>query len=288
MAAAEQVTLEDIAIELYALPPTEFTAARNTRAKELGDARLATEVRALRKPLLAAWVVNLFARERVSQLREALDLAGDLREAQAELDAAALTSLNRQRRALIRALAQQARELAAQQGEQITQSTADAVEQTLNAAMFDADAATAVASGRLVRPLEVGGDSADLADSVAGDLGTAPVASAAAPVDEVKARRERKDAERALRTAESALTHAERERDEIDRTRKRVNDQIDRLDERANELESELAKVGTEADRSRRERNALDDSLGDADTRVEEARAAADAARTALEQLQAE
>lgn len=289
MAAAEQVTLEDIAIELYALPLTEFTAARNTRAKEMGDARLATGVRALRKPLLAAWVVNLFARERVSQLREALDLAGDLREAQAELDAAVLTSLNRQRRALIRALAQQARELAAAHGEQITQSTADAVEQTLNAAMFDADAAAAVASARLVRPLEVGGDSADLADSVAGDLGSAPIASAAAPVDEVKARRrERKDAERALRAAESALTQAERERGEIDRNRKRVNDQIDRLAERADELESELRRVAKEADRSRRERDALDDGLGEAGTRVEEARAAAAAAQDALERHQDE
>ncbi|MCE7480419.1 transposase [Microbacterium profundi] len=288
MAAAEQVTLEDIAIELYALPLTEFTAARNTRAKKMGDPRLATGVRALRKPLLAAWVVNLFARERVSQLREALDLAGDLREAQAELDAAALTSLNRQRRALIRALAQQARELAAAHGEQITQSTADAVEQTLNAAMFDADAAAAVASARLTRPLEVGGDSADLADSVAGDLGSAPIASAAAPVDEVRARRERKDAERALRAAESALTQAERERGEIDRNRKRVNDQIDRLAERADELESELRRIAKEADRSRRERDALDDGLTEAGTRVEEARTAAAAAQDALERHQDE
>lgn len=284
MAAAEQVTLEGIAAELYALPLPEFTAARNARAKELDDARLAAEVRALRKPLLAAWVVNLFARERVTQLREALDLASDLREAQAELDAAALTSLNRQRRALIRALAQQAEELAAEHGEHITQSTADAVEQTLNAAMFDADAAIAVASGRLVRPLEVGGDPAELVDAVAGDLGDVSAARAA-PVDQVKERRERKAAERALRTAESALTKAERDRDEIERTRKRVSDQIDRLDERAGELESELARVSKEADRSRRERDALDDGLAEADTRVEEARTAAAATQAALDGL---
>ncbi|GGD71436.1 transposase [Microbacterium murale] len=284
MAAAEHVTLEGIATELYALPLPEFTAARNARAKELDDARLAAEVRALRKPLLAAWVVNLFARERVTELREALDLASDLREAQADLDAAALTSLNRQRRALIRALAQQAEELAAEHGEHITQSTADAVEQTLNAAMFDADAATAVASGRLVRPLEVGGDPAELVDAVAGHLGDVSAAPAA-PVDQVKERRERKAAERALRTAESALTQAERTRDEIDRTRKRVSDQIDRLEERAEELESELARVSKEADRSRRERDALDDGLAEAGTRVEEARTAAAATQAALDRL---
>lgn len=288
MGAKEHVTFDAIAGELYVLPPHEFTEARNARAKKLDDARLAAEVRALRKPLLAAWVVNLFARERMSSLREALDLAGELREAQAELDAAELTKLNRQRRALIRALAQQAEELAAEHGESITRSTADAVEQTLNAAMFDADAAAAVASGRLMRPLEAGGDAAELADAVAGGLGDAPVTSPSVPVDEVKARRERKDAERALRTAETALAQAERERDELGRTSKKLSDQVDRLDDRVSELESELARVGQEADRARRERDTLDGGLAEASSRVEEARAAAAAAQTALDRLRAD
>ncbi|MDP3953174.1 transposase [Microbacterium sp.] len=288
MAAKEHVTFVDIAGELYALPPHEFTQARNARAKELDDAGLAAQVRALRKPLLAAWVVNLFARERVSQLREALDLAGDLREAQAELDAAALTKLNRQRRALIRALAQQAEELAAEHGESITRSTADAVEQTLNAAMFDADAAAAVASGRLVRPLEVGGDSAEVADAVAGSLDDIPVAAPSAPVDEVKARRERKEAEGALRAAENALAQAERARDEIERTQKRMDDQIDRLADRAEGLESELARVAQEVSRAQQEREALDVGQAEAAGRVEEARAAASAALDALNRLRTE
>ena len=287
MAAAEHATLEDIATELYALPLAGFTDARNARAKDLDDARLAAEVRALRKPLLAAWVVNLFARERMTQLREALDLAGDLRDAQAELDAAALKDLNRQRRALIHALAGQAEQLAAEHDEHITRSTADAVEQTLNAAMFDADAAAAVTSGRLVRPLEAGGDPAELEDAVAAALGDVSAAPAA-PLDGVKARRERKAAERALRAAESALAQAERERDELDRNRKKASDQIDRLDARASELESELSRVGEEAKRARRERDGLDEDLGEAGARVEEMRSAAAAAQVALDRLEAE
>lgn len=288
MASKPDVTLDDIAVELYALPPDEFIRARNARAKKLTDAALATHVLRLRKPLMAAWVVNLFARERADELGQALELARELREAQADLDVGALTALTRQRRALIRALTQEAAELAATRGERMTQATSDAVEQTLNAAMFHAEAAAAVASGRLVRPLEAAGIyPADLADAVAGEFDAAPV-EAPRPVDEVKVRRARKEAERALRTAQNALAQAERDRGELDRLRKRANDQIDRLDERAADLEAELARVGEESSRAARERDALDDDLSEAGARVDEARAATASAQAALDDLRAE
>lgn len=288
MASKPDVTLDDIAVELYALPPDEFIRARNARAKKLTDAALATHVLRLRKPLMAAWVVNLFARERADELGQALELARELREAQADLDVGALTALTRQRRALIRALTQEAAELAATRGERMTQATSDAVEQTLNAAMFHAEAAAAVASGRLVRPLEAAGIyPADLADAVAGEFDAAPV-EAPRPVDEVKVRRARKEAERALRTAQNALAQAERDRGELDRLRKRANDQIDRLDERAADLEAELARVGEESSRAARERDALDDDLSEAGARVDEARTATASAQAALDDLRAE
>ena len=54
-------SLDDRIDKLYQLPLDEFTAARNTLAKESSD----TSVKKLEKPNLAAWTVNqLYWRER--------------------------------------------------------------------------------------------------------------------------------------------------------------------------------------------------------------------------------
>ena len=63
--------------DLYALPPEEFTAARDRLAGELKDAGKAEDaaaVKKLRKPSIVAWAVNAKARDRpedVEGLREA-------------------------------------------------------------------------------------------------------------------------------------------------------------------------------------------------------------------------
>jgi hypothetical protein len=64
--------LEQALDRLYALPPEQFTAARNAEAKRLGDA----EVQGLRRPTLAAWVVNQLARRSPGDLAKVV--AGDL------------------------------------------------------------------------------------------------------------------------------------------------------------------------------------------------------------------
>ena len=59
------MSIDDVAQELYALVPEEFTAARNARAKEAkaaGDAELAAQVQALRKPTAGAWLLNQLVR----------------------------------------------------------------------------------------------------------------------------------------------------------------------------------------------------------------------------------
>ena len=96
--ADDDAALDEIAVELYALTPEEFTAARNARAAASARA-LAARVKALRKPTVAAWAVDRLARE--GQLADALDLAAALRDAQDDLDAAELSRLGRQRRGLV-------------------------------------------------------------------------------------------------------------------------------------------------------------------------------------------
>ena len=61
---------------LYGLPLDEFTAARDARARELrqdGEREKAAEVAALRKPVLAAWVVNMLARDERADVRELVE-----------------------------------------------------------------------------------------------------------------------------------------------------------------------------------------------------------------------
>ncbi|MEE2814693.1 MAG: transposase, partial [Actinomycetota bacterium] len=219
--------LDSIAAELYAGSPDEFIAARNARAKDIGDPALSAAVRALRKPSVAAWVVNLFARERSARLGQALQLASELREAQDDLDAATLSQLGRQRRALTGQLAAEAVSLATARGGRVTDATLESVRQTISAAFFDPEAAAAVASGRLVRDIEPTG-SFDPGAVVAGGRPDAPVAPKPA-ADEVAARRARRDAERALREAERAHTGAER-------AARRANEEAHEIDERIDQL----------------------------------------------------
>lgn len=77
----------DGGVDLYALPPEQFTAARDaavTGAVAQQDRTLATTLKALRKPSIAAWVVNTLIREQAQLLDEVLALGTELAEAQAQ------------------------------------------------------------------------------------------------------------------------------------------------------------------------------------------------------------
>ena len=103
--------LVEIADDLYALPLGEFTAARDARAKELKGSDLAAPVKALKKPSLAAWVVNLLVRRDAEQVDQVLSLGAALREAAAGMDGEELRNLTRQRRQLTAAVTTGARAL---------------------------------------------------------------------------------------------------------------------------------------------------------------------------------
>jgi len=83
---------------LYGLPLDEFTAARDARARELrqdGDRQRAAEVAALRKPVLAAWVVNMLARDERGDIRELVAAAKGIKAGEGEADAAFREALER-------------------------------------------------------------------------------------------------------------------------------------------------------------------------------------------------
>ncbi len=103
----------EIADELYALPLEEFTLARDAKAKELkadpDGKELPAAVKKLKKPSVAAWVVDLFVRREAEQVEQVIAVGTALREAQEGMDGAELRALTKQRRQLTSAVTQQAR-----------------------------------------------------------------------------------------------------------------------------------------------------------------------------------
>ena len=275
----DSARLDQIARELYALPPDDFTAARNARAGA-SDRSLAARIKALRKPTASAWAVDLLARE--GQLAEALELAGALREAQDDLDGAELARLSRQRRALVAALASQAAGLAEDRGVTISAAARADVEKTINAAVMDAAAAAAGMTGRLVRPLEATGfEAVDVSDAVGGSLPGVPDQPPPSR-DDLAERRARKAAEKALREAERAAGEADRELAKIEGRLAKVRERGDHLAERIDDLRDELARLEADAAKVAREVDGLEEERTDAAARARAAQREADKARSAL------
>ena len=79
------MTLDEVVAQLYALPPEEFTAARGeavAAARTAGDRDLAKQIGALRRPTVAAWLVNLLAHQRPDLIGDLLALGDAMRTAQ--------------------------------------------------------------------------------------------------------------------------------------------------------------------------------------------------------------
>ncbi|WP_445187550.1 hypothetical protein ACTXG6_10370 [Pseudonocardia sp. Cha107L01] len=177
--------LDGTADALYALPRADFTPARDERVKEArsaGDKALAASIGKLRRPTVAAWLVNNLARQRPDEITGLAELGEQLRAAHEQLDGAALRRLSEQRRELINALTRTTRELGAVAGEEVSETVSRELEGMFTSALTDPDAARALASGRLSSPKELA--SASTLDWPATAPGARPrPAPSAAPAD---------------------------------------------------------------------------------------------------------
>ncbi|MFI6503415.1 hypothetical protein [Nonomuraea typhae] len=157
-----------MADRLYGLPPGDFTAGRAAEAaaaKAAGAAGLAREIGALRKPTVSAWAVNRASREHPAELADLLALGGELRAAWAAGDADALAELTRRRGEVTGRLARLLR-----QG--LSGAAAAEVDQTLDAAVADAEAAELLRRGRLVKALSYSGFAAPAGGGTLSRTGT--------------------------------------------------------------------------------------------------------------------
>lgn len=254
--------LVDIADELFLLALADFTPARDAKVKELKGTELAARVKALRKPSVAAWVVNLLVRLETDQVEQVLTVGTALREAQASMSGDDLRALTKQRRQLTAAVTTRARALSREHGQKVTEAVAEQVEATLTAAMVDEGCAAAVRSGLLVTALSATGvDEVELDRAVAipEALGySAPAREAPAPTKpdlhvvpdpdaEEKARaaaqEELEAAEEALAEAAGGLETAAAELADLEARSMQVQAEIDELKRRVAELEGTADEV---------------------------------------------
>jgi len=271
--------LLEIADELYALTLPEFTPARDARAKELKGTDLAKEVKALKKPSLAAWVVNLLVRQEAEQVDQVLAVGAALRQAQESMSGDDLRQLTRQRRQVTAAVTTQARRLARENGQKITEAVAGQVEATLTAAMVDEGCAKAVRSGMLLTPLEatgVGEVELDRAVAIPDALGFVATVREAEPTKpDLHVVPDPDRDEKALAAAREALEEAEEE----------VTEATEAYDEAAaavKELEARSMQVQAEIDELKRKIAELEESADEVDEEIAEAEEARDEAQAVL------
>ncbi|SDZ16491.1 hypothetical protein SAMN05421684_3159 [Asanoa ishikariensis] len=251
--------MPDPVAELYTAPPDGFVAARAelvAAAKAAGQTDRAKQLGKLRKPTVAAWVVNLLALRRPELVDQLVELSAALRSAQRQLKGDALRELTKQRREAVGALVKEAVALAtkADPGNRGKLPVAE-VEATLTAAVSDAEVAEQVRSGRLVRAASYAGfgevprpnlrlvtdeqpeplDAADDGDgdgagskraaeaeraarrrAVERELTTALAAQKSTAKDLDKAGKAETDGEAVVERAEAALQEAERARADAD------------------------------------------------------------------------
>jgi len=272
--------LLSIADDLYALTLAEFTPARDAKVKELKGTDLAKEVKALKKPSLAGWVVNLLVRHEPEQVDQVLQVGAALREAQASMSGDDLRQLTRQRRQLTAAVTTQARRLAREHGQKVTEAVATQVEATLTAAMVDEECAKAVRSGLLLGPLAATGvDDVELDRAVAlpealGFVATTRDAPEPTKPDLHVVPDPDRD-EKALAAARETLAEAEGELSEATET-------LDTASQELADLEARSMQIQAEIDELKRKIAELDETADEVDDSIAEAEEARDEAQDAV------
>jgi len=219
--------------KLYGLALSEFTAARNSRAKALKqkDPELAAAVAALPKPSAAAGALNELAREDPSEVRALIQSGKRLRAAQeaavagkqgADLNEAVAehrTALDRVTRDLRR--------------RKLSSATLEKATQTLRVASIDPELWPLLERGTLHEDLAASGFGLD-----PGIVVKRPKPAKGKPKEsgpskaELAAERKRQEARERLREAEAALAEAEKRAREAARAVDRAAAEVERAQRR--------------------------------------------------------
>jgi hypothetical protein len=278
--------LLEVADRLYAEPLPGFTPARDAAAKQAApDKELAARIKALRKPSIAAWALNLLVRRESAQIDQVLELGESLRAAAESMAGEDLRALTRQRRQLTNALAATARDLAREQDVRLTSAVVDQVEGMLTAAMLDPVAARVVRSGLVVTAFTSTGISdldVDTVCAVPEALGDDVAHRASAT--------ERQPPSLHL-VPEDDRVRREAAQDKVDEAAQAVEEaraELEEVDETVRTLRARRLQLQGEIDELRRRLASLEDDVDSVDEDLEEAEGARDDAAVVLEEAEDE
>lgn len=243
----------EVADKLYATSPEGFVAAREEAAAAAADPKVAAAIGKLRKPTVAAWVINLMAIRRPELVDGLVGLAGQLRTAQRELNGDQLRELARQRRTVVASLVESAVELARQEQPKLKAPLSE-IEATLNAALADEEVAKQVRTGRLLKTTSYAG------------FGELP---SPAQTDTAGARKE-------LRAAREAEQQAQARTQEAAEAEQAAAAALEEIDEQLAELRQRRQAATDELSERKAAHVASQRALAAARRRVSEAESAAD------------
>jgi hypothetical protein len=263
-----------IAEELYGLPASEFTVARDRHAaaaRRAGDRTLAAEIKKLRRPTASAGLANTLVRQRADQVDALLSVGSAMRHAQARLDGDELRRLSQDGQRLIVELSREARRVAGEAGQQVSEATGRELDETLHAALADAAAGEALRSGCLTAPLQYSGfGMVDISSAVAAPVKPAPprAKKAAAVVPEP----DLSDARAQLAAAKKDANVLARRAETARRRQEDLRRQTHQLRQQLQQAEAEVAAADTEANELARARDAAQSAVAAAEEQLARAR----------------
>ncbi len=283
----QAVTLTEVADELYGLPPGEFIAARDERArqaKSAGRPEDAAAIRKLARPTTSAWLVNQLSRGGSERLSRLFEVGTALQEAQRTLAGDRLRELSGQRRQAVSDLLPVAAGIAAEAGQVASPAVLEEVRATLEAALADQDARDAVRSGRLTKALAYAGlgevdPTAAFAQvppapgrRAAGRGGSKTSAGQAAPPSAAPAAEALAAAEAAATSAADAVASAERDLAAADEQRQFQRRRITHLERELAQAKDEDGRLASDEREARRRREKAQRELAAAQRRLDQAR----------------
>jgi hypothetical protein len=248
----------DAARTLYALPPDDFLRRRGEladAARRDGDPAAAQAITKLRKPTVAAWIVNALVLDDPSIIERLTDLGARLRGAQDALDAAKLRDLSTERRRLVDELCTAAFRKADRA--QPPAGLRDEVTGTFDAAIADAEVADRL--GALARAEQWSGfgflpTGAPELTLVQG--GRDRPKPRQAPPQPAKARptaAERRRLERALAGAQRAFDEADAAFDDAQAAERDLTQELRRLIKQLAKLQQRVDDMRTELEQARKD-----------------------------------
>jgi phosphoglycolate phosphatase-like HAD superfamily hydrolase len=222
---------------LYLQPPEHFTQTRDELARSLrerGEREAAQEVKKLRRPSQAAWLVNQLALREPSALEEMLGAGQRLRDVEeatlaGKADAAGLRTAAEGERQAIAHMIDVPQEIAANDGLDVSPATLERVAETLQASGADPELAKRVRAGRLDKEAR----SATIGVSTRAPAGTRKAGRAGRSVDDQGGREQ----------AQAELESASRDLERAEQRRDRALDDVNKHSERLKQARAELAEA---------------------------------------------